>query len=83
MRAISAAAAADAAATELGWAGCCPAAMAAAEAVAATGEATVDMVIMASAAYCFEHTCAAALSSRECAAATSACSALPREVAVL
>ena len=81
MRAISAAAAAEAAATEVGWAGC--AAMAAAEAVVATGEATVDMVIMASAAYCFEHTWAAALSSRECAAATSACSALPREVAVL
>ena len=82
--AISAVAAADAAATDVGWAGCCAAMAAeAAAAVGATGEVAVDMVIMASAAYCLEHTCAAALSSRACAAATSACSALPREVAVL
>ena len=89
--AISAVAAAEAAATDdVGRPACCCCAAEAAEGEAtewAAGDVGVmgpaDMVIMASAAHCLEHTWAAALSSRACAAATSACSALPREVAVL
>ena len=87
--AISAVAAAEAAATDdAGRPACCCCCAAAGEAAEwAAGDVGVmgpaDMVIMASAAHCLEHTWAAALSSRACAAATSACSALPREVAVL